>query len=216
MSSIIPDEGADTSKIFFTDKEFLQQYFLTIGNVLDYFARSDFYDVTSINEVLKMQNRTIDELDKTDGISFRLSMVQQRNGPTLYGESILDPLQKNLVIHPGFVVIDKILREDGHDSLLAKYYILDGCIFQAPDLYSILSVRMRAAMFHLQEAVHEVKEAFDWKPETGFRKKIAADEEETLYTFHSRELNEMRKDLNDEYNIQKNILDNLLSEMGIS
>lgn len=74
---------------------------------------------------------------------------------------------------------------------------------------------MRAAMFHLQEAVHEVKETFDWKPETGFRKKIAADEEETLYTFHSRELNEMRKDLNDEYNIQKNILDNLLSEIGV-
>lgn len=216
MSTVIPDETADTSKIFFTDKEFLLQYHLTVGNVLDYFARSDFYDLTSINELLKMQNRPMDQLDKTDGISFRLNTVQQRGGITLYGESILDPKEAALILNPGFVVIDKVLRENGEDSLLAKYYIIDGCIFQAPDLYSILSVRMRAAMFHLQEALHEVKCVFDWKPESGFRKKIAADEEETLYTFHSKELVEMRNDLIDENKLQKSILDSLLSEMGIS
>ncbi|KAH0791724.1 MED6-domain-containing protein [Histomonas meleagridis] len=158
----------------------------------------------------------MDQLDKTDGISFRLSYVEQPRGLSLQKENLSDPNYSAIIICPGLAIIDKIQREGGEDSLLAKYYIVDGSIYQAPDIYTILSVRIRSAMFHLQEAVHEVREMFKWNPETGFRKKLAADETEILYTFHTSELDELKQELPDDFKLQNSLLDSLLAEIGIS
>jgi mediator of RNA polymerase II transcription subunit 6 len=45
------------SQVCFKDTVFLQSFGLSERNVMDYFALSQFYDPTSINEQFKMQQR---------------------------------------------------------------------------------------------------------------------------------------------------------------
>ena len=38
-------------------------------------------------------------------------------------------------------------------KIIASYYVLDGCIYQSPSLYSVLSHRILSSMAHLQSAI---------------------------------------------------------------
>lgn len=202
---------------FFRDENFIKQFRLSIGNVLIYFAGSDFYENTSVNEILKMKGQSLENLDKIDGVSFRLTLAQQKGGGLNFeGDNLKKPEHAGVIIDPGLAVIDKVSRENGVDTLLAKYYVLDGNIFQAPDLYTLLSVRIRSAMFHMREALREVNNMFEWQMETGFRKKIAQDETETLYEFKASELSSLTTELGDEFKLQNNLLESLLAEIGIT
>ena len=204
------------STFIFHDDGFIRQYNITVGNVLKYFQLSNFYDTNSVNEKIEMQQRSIDQLEKIDGISFRLVFAEQLGGISLSGDDLKKPENQMIVIFPGMAIIDKVLRDKEIETLLSRYYILNGTISQAPDLSSILNVRLKSAMFHIRESMREVRNMFDWNLQTGFRKKVAADETETLYTFKESQIKDVTSEVYDEYNLQNSLLEELLKDIGIT
>ena len=78
--------GAATSEENFTysfkDELFVQHFGLNEQNVLDYFARSDFYDKSCNNEQLKMQNQSIDSLRSMVGLEY--STIRTGHEPRLF------------------------------------------------------------------------------------------------------------------------------------
>ena len=49
-------------------------------------------------------------------------------------------------------------------NLIASYYILDGCIYQSPTLYSVLSHRILSSMSYLQSAIEYADEWLEFDP----------------------------------------------------
>jgi hypothetical protein len=210
------EEGNPASA--FRNEQFLNQFHLTVGNLLAYFSTSPFYDEQSINEQARQNSRGDLEsmLQTIDGTSFRIIMAQPRNGIVIEGASISNPDAQNVPLDRGMAIIDKV-RKTGPDlTLLGRYCVRDGFIYQCPDLLSVISARTRSAMFHVREALREVKNVFNWSLESGFQKKMAAGETETEFVFTESELREGGTDIADEAQLQTVLLDALLSDIGIS
>jgi hypothetical protein len=217
-------EGESDAVYSFRDETFLTTYHLAIGNALEYFGWSNFYDPISLNEQAKQNRQTSFDMlvDSIDGVSFRIVLACPRGGAQIQGADLKKPANQAVDVNPGLIVIDKVSRvidkanrDVRVDTVLKKFYILDGTIYEAPDLYAILSARARSAMFHVRESLREVRKMFEWTLETGFRKRIAAHETETRYEFRASELREITGEVQDEFRLQTALLDALLGELGI-
>ncbi|KAJ1924258.1 Mediator of RNA polymerase II transcription subunit 6 [Tieghemiomyces parasiticus] len=129
---------------------------LRADNVLEYFSLSPFWDPTSNNAVLKMQTQFNElqaaqlDLKKMTGVEF--AVVHER-WPTLF-------------------IIRKQRRRSPNEVIpLATYYILNGNIYQSPDLYSVVSNRLLISLHHLSQAFDETyrhatfhpSEHYSWK-----------------------------------------------------
>lgn len=147
----------DHSHKFFIWHEWIQAHGpLTAENVLDYFATSMFYDKQSNNQVLRMQTvhtgvalkNEADELKRFTGIEFALVTAQP---PTLF------------VIHK-----QHRYSPDAVQPLVA-YFILHNRIYQAPDVYSVVSNRMLASLHSLQASLETIRaHRPDFTPRLGF------------------------------------------------
>ncbi|XP_010939752.1 mediator of RNA polymerase II transcription subunit 6 [Elaeis guineensis] len=129
-----PPPGTDMTGICFRDQLWLNTYPLDRNLVFDYFALSPFYDWSCNNEQLR--SRSIHPLDlshlsKMTGIEYVLSEVME----------------------PHLFVIRKQKR-DGPEKVspMLTYYILDGSIYQAPQLCNIFAARMGRALYHISKA----------------------------------------------------------------
>ncbi|KAJ3345760.1 Mediator of RNA polymerase II transcription subunit 6 [Kappamyces sp. JEL0680] len=121
-------EQVDLTTVSFKDTAFLQAFGLHEFNVLDYFAQSQFYDKSCINEQLKMQARFNNllpaELDikLLKGVEYELWYFTQQ---------------------PSYFVLRKSMRYSPVKAeLLTIYYIIEGTIFQAPSLDKIATMRL--------------------------------------------------------------------------
>ncbi|KAL2895685.1 Mediator of RNA polymerase II transcription subunit 6 [Bienertia sinuspersici] len=129
-----PPPGTDMTGICFRDQLWLNTYPLDRNLVFDYFALSPFYDRTCNNEQLRMNSiHPLDSshLSKMTGIEYTL----------------------NEVIEPNLFVI----REQKRDSPekvtpMLTYYVLDGSIYQAPQLCNIFAARIGRALNYIQKA----------------------------------------------------------------
>jgi mediator of RNA polymerase II transcription subunit 6 len=118
--------------------------------VLDYFAGSPFYDRTCLNEVLRMQKTLTpedarDKLRRLPGTVYELDEARTEEvAPT---ES--EPAHMLYVIRK--------LRRDGAGSevSLRWYYVLDGLVYEAPTLASVLRARLLKVAWHLHMAWRE-------------------------------------------------------------
>ncbi|KAI5674842.1 hypothetical protein M9H77_05792 [Catharanthus roseus] len=126
--------GTDMTSICFRDQLWLNTYPLDRNLVFDYFALSPFYDWTCNNEQLRM--RSIHPLDnshlsKMIGTEYTLSEVME----------------------PHLFVIRKQKR-DGPEKVtpMLTYYILDGSIYQAPQLCNVFAARLGRALYHISKA----------------------------------------------------------------
>ncbi|XP_059063857.1 mediator of RNA polymerase II transcription subunit 6 [Cryptomeria japonica] len=129
-----PPPGTDMTGICFRDQIWLNAVPLDRNFVFDYFALSPFYDWTCNNEQLR--RRSIHPLDmshlsKMTGIEFVL----------------------NEVLEPHLFVFRKQKR-DGPEKItpMLTYYVLDGSIYQAPQLCSIFASRMVRALYHISKS----------------------------------------------------------------
>lgn len=113
--------------------------FITTENALEYFCNSDnaFYDKSSCNENVRMQNisRPLEEcLLSMTGIQYVLWSAQ----PPLY-------------------VICKHRRNNMQNvTPLAYYYIINGTVYQAPDVYNFVQSRLLGAVEPLKNAFDHV------------------------------------------------------------
>ncbi|XP_065868615.1 mediator of RNA polymerase II transcription subunit 6 isoform X2 [Euphorbia lathyris] len=126
--------GTDMTGICFRDQLWLNSYPLDRNLIFDYFALSPFYDWTCNNEQLRL--RSIHPLD--------LSHLSKMTGT----EYML-----NEVVEPNLFVIRKQKRDSPEKvNPMLTYYILDGSIYQAPQLCNVFAARVGRALYHISKA----------------------------------------------------------------
>ncbi|KAE9621394.1 putative transcription regulator MED6 family [Lupinus albus] len=126
--------GTDMTGICFRDQLWLNTYPLDRNLVFDYFAMSPFYDWTCNNEQLRIRSvhpLDISNLTKMTGIEYILSEV----------------------LEPHLFVIRKQKRDSPEKvTPMLAYYILDGSIYQAPQLCNVFAARIGRTLHHIQKA----------------------------------------------------------------
>ncbi|KAK0537568.1 Mediator of RNA polymerase II transcription subunit 6 [Tilletia horrida] len=138
----------------FRDPEFIAFFgALTRQNILDYFSRSPFYDLQSTNQVLRMQNIAI-----TGGFMSALAGDQKEEEDLKRFTGI-----EFVVVHAqpdALFVIHKRRRLSPAATIpLAAYYVLDGTIYQAPDMHSVLGSKMLTSVTALRATIDAFREA---------------------------------------------------------
>ncbi|KAJ7963114.1 Mediator of RNA polymerase II transcription subunit 6 [Quillaja saponaria] len=129
-----PPPGTDMTGICFRDQLWLNSYPLDRNLVFDYFALSPFYEWTCNNEQLRLRSvhpLDVSQLSKMTGIEYMLSEVME---PHLF--------------------IMRKQRRDGPEKVtpMLAYYILDGSIYQAPQLGNVFAARIGRALFYISKA----------------------------------------------------------------
>ncbi|KAJ9049182.1 Mediator of RNA polymerase II transcription subunit 6, variant 2 [Entomophthora muscae] len=75
--------------------------------------------------------------------------------------------------YPILYIIQKQRRRSPTEAIpMAVYYIINGNIYQAPDLYSVLANRMLTIVNHLNRAFREVYNYVEFHPSSGYRWKF--------------------------------------------
>ncbi|KAI0050666.1 MED6-domain-containing protein [Auriscalpium vulgare] len=152
----------DYSHRFFIWHEWIQANGpLTADNVFEYFASSMFYDKQSNNQVLRMQTmhtgmpvlNEAEELRRFTGIEFA---VVHAEPPTL------------------FIIHKRERLSPDQTRPLAAYFIMRDRIYQAPDMYTVLSNRLLTSLYSLQSSLDILRSYRpDYTPRTGFTWPIA-------------------------------------------
>ncbi|WFD21509.1 Mediator of RNA polymerase II transcription subunit 6 [Malassezia equina] len=97
------------------------QPILDANNVMEYFSTSPFYDRRSNNEHVRMQSAAL--------------VAQIMATTTLSGDDLMHTIAKK--------------QEEELSSPDQAFYIMNDCVYQAPDLYTILSTRLQSAVLGL-------------------------------------------------------------------
>ncbi|KAK3028898.1 hypothetical protein RJ639_039907 [Escallonia herrerae] len=129
-----PPPGTDMTGICFRDQLWLNTYPLDRNLVFDYFALSPFYDWTCNNEQLRL--RSIHPLD--------ISHLSKMVGTEYMLSELLEP----------HLFVFRKQKRDGPEKAtpMLTYYILDGSIYQAPQLCNVFSARVGRALYHISKA----------------------------------------------------------------
>jgi len=138
---------------------------LTVENVFEYFATSMFYDKQSNNQVLRMQtihtgvpvNDEAAELRSVNDATSSLNVIKRVQGGSLALNLRLSMPNLNLRPSLSYKSVNaclqmKVRAEAGHCPShahtthlvrpLAAYFIMHNRIYQAPDVYTVLSNRL--------------------------------------------------------------------------
>lgn len=130
---------------------------LNPDNVLEYFSHSPFWDPNSNNATLKMQTN----FNSLEGDGSRL-----KNMVGVEFELVKEQ-------YPVLYIIQKQRRRSPTEVIpMAVYYVINGNIYQAPDLYSVLANRMLTIVNHLNRAFREVYNFVEFHPSSGYRWKL--------------------------------------------
>jgi hypothetical protein len=109
----------------FRDTVWLQSFPLTVQTVLHYFALSPFYDRSCNNERLKMQRLGLEQLKNMRGVEYELLP----NGAKQLPQQL-------------FLVRKQRRSSRTQVEPLAIYYVLDGTVYQAPNIHAMLTSRL--------------------------------------------------------------------------
>lgn len=125
--------------------EWIQQFGLHTGNVLDYFTESPFFDRTSNNQVLRMQ--------------FQFQVIPPNVNPVKHFQNKLTEMVGiefviAFVREPDFWIIRKQRRLSPQQTVPQQdYYIIGANVYQAPKTYDILSLRLLASVLSIKKSV---------------------------------------------------------------
>lgn len=125
--------------------EWIQQFGLHTGNVLDYFSESPFYDRTSNNQVLRMQ--------------FQFQQIPPDIHPQKHFQNKLTEMVGiefvvAYVREPDFWIIRKQQRLDPNSALTEQdYYIIGANVYQSPKIYDILSARLLSTALSMKKSI---------------------------------------------------------------
>ena len=108
------------------------------GNVMDYFSLSPFYEKNSINQKCAVQgvDFTTHKFKET-GIEFNIEMINK---------------EKDLYL------ISKNYRKYNECVLISYFYVFKGTIYQAPDVYSVLTSNIQSTANNLLNIMDELRE----------------------------------------------------------
>uniref|UniRef100_A0A1I7UFY3 Mediator of RNA polymerase II transcription subunit 6 n=1 Tax=Caenorhabditis tropicalis TaxID=1561998 RepID=A0A1I7UFY3_9PELO len=114
--------------------------FINRDNVLDYFCNqaNTFYEMNSCNQQIKMQNitnRSVEECLRTmQGVQYVVWYAQP----------------------PLFIICKQRRNNVNNVSPISYYYVVNGSVHQAPDMYSLIQSRLLGALEPLRNAFGEV------------------------------------------------------------
>ncbi|KAK4578888.1 hypothetical protein RGQ29_028810 [Quercus rubra] len=133
-AAVAPTPGTDMTGICFKDQLWLNTYPLDRNLVFDYFALSPFYDWTCNNEQLRM--RSIHPLD--------LTHLSKMTGTEYMLYEVMEP----------HLFVIRKQKRDGPEKVtpMLTYYILDGSIYQAPQLCNVFAARISRSLYHISKA----------------------------------------------------------------
>ena len=143
---------------------------LNMRSALDYFAHSQFYDRTCLNEQLKMQQTMLsaasiqERLERLPGVLYMLDDDKSEEIPPTAQEPA----------HTLYVV-RKLVRADGNgpprtrETTLRYYYILDGVVYECPTLEAVVRARLEKISWHLREAFKVCAPATESGSDSGAR-----------------------------------------------
>ncbi|KAL1551608.1 mediator of RNA polymerase II transcription subunit 6-like [Salvia divinorum] len=129
-----PPPGTDMTSICFRDQLWLNTYPLDRNLVFDYFALSPFYDYSCNNEQLRI--RAIHPLD--------ISHLSKMTGTEFMLSEVLEP----------HLFIFRKQKRDGPEKVtpMLTYYVLDGSVYQAPQLCNVFASRVGRTLYHISKA----------------------------------------------------------------
>ncbi|KAJ3172271.1 Mediator of RNA polymerase II transcription subunit 6 [Geranomyces variabilis] len=147
-------DDTDLTQVSWKDTAFIQQHGLNEHSIMPYFALSQFYDRSSLNEQIAMQARfnqleaaTLDKRQMT-GIDYELAFA-----------SLAPPSL--------FIITKSMRRSPTHTDLLGAYYIIEGTIYQAPDCNALVSNRVLNSLHFVQKAFADLQNAARYQPAVG-------------------------------------------------
>lgn len=149
----------DLDEIQWKNPEWINQFGLNTGNVLDYFSESPFYDRTSNNQVIKMQFQF---QPPPPNITTPLEY-------TKYIESKLMEMVgiEFVVAHirePDFWIIRKQNRLNKESvQILQSYYIIGANIYQSPRLYRLISSRLLNLTYLIKKVINLLNNLAEYK-----------------------------------------------------
>ena len=230
---------AQTQQYQFFDEVFIQQGNLTIGNVLThYFAMSPFYSNDSLNEFNTNRNEDIRDLYHKEGLLYRLTYVKftnkedlafiQKPGEPELTEKILEgdeidlPENRGYPLAHAFVEITRFLNRKNEDGDVisyrqAKYFMVEGIIYQSPDLYNLITSSLRTTIFHLREAIRYIDSVYEWNAITGFKEK-SKDPNQSVndppYLFAREEYKMFVTEMEDETSLQRYLASTVIGQLA--
>lgn len=163
---------------------------LTPFNVLDYFSKSDFYEPSCNNAVLQMQSAASNLPPPPAGTmqggagaeaNAALAAWERRNDPLVIEQELRRFVGLEfVVVHakpPDLFVIHKRWRTGPTQTkVLDVYYILQGNVTMAADLYTILGSRLLSTVSALESSLSLARNAQpDFNPREGHAWRIAAE-----------------------------------------
>jgi hypothetical protein len=128
----------DQLGVSFRDAAYLQRNVLSLHNVLDYFALSEFYDRTCNNALCVMQRVDLSQMVNMTGVEY---VVFHAHEPSSL-----------------FVVRKQRRSSPELAEHLLTYYIINGTVFQAPSLGAVLSSRILKSLHYARRALRSVEQ----------------------------------------------------------
>ncbi|WFD42152.1 Mediator of RNA polymerase II transcription subunit 6 [Malassezia psittaci] len=126
---------------------------LDAANVMEYFSTSPFYDRNSNNEHVRMQSAILINQalqNSAQSAPEILKGIARRHQEELKRFTGLE----FVLVHsrPPCFIIHKRHRyaPDRVSPPIASYYIINDCIYQAPDMYTILATRLQSSILGLK------------------------------------------------------------------
>ncbi len=159
--------------VCFRDVNWMQAHGLAAENVLEYFALSQFYERTCNNAVLRMQH------DRSDPGAAPLSgpaLTSALDALSTGGEYVLDAAHS---APPRlYVILRRERRAPGPGGAVATdaYYVVDGCVYKAPDALAVLSGRLAASAAQMGRALDAVRAAAAYDVASGHYVRRIVDE----------------------------------------
>uniref|UniRef100_A0A7S0L162 Mediator of RNA polymerase II transcription subunit 6 n=1 Tax=Coccolithus braarudii TaxID=221442 RepID=A0A7S0L162_9EUKA len=125
--------------ISWEDKAWLETFPLNAGTVLDYFSKSQFYDRTCNNELVKMQNGLAPA-------EVEAAMAQMSGFEYVVHHAHELPPTSESTPHSLYVILrqQRTIRPSGSPVLtpVRYYYVLDGVTYEVPAVHEVLKERL--------------------------------------------------------------------------
>lgn len=159
--------------------EWIQSFGLRTDNVLEYFSQSPFFDKTSNNQVVKMQQQFSQMQQQTSGLTNITTATPHRQHilSTYPMHGILEQELSKLkgieyvlehVREPDFWIIRKRNRTSPSSvESLQDYYIIGANVYQSPTVAKIVQSRLLSTNFHLSKALKSLQQMCEFQPSQG-------------------------------------------------
>ncbi|CDO93177.1 unnamed protein product [Kluyveromyces dobzhanskii CBS 2104] len=171
--------------------EWIQNFGLHTDNVLDYFSESPFFDKTSNNQVVKMQQ----QFSQQGPVAGNMALGGSGGIGAGSGAAASPPADRRLIWerYPVHAMLERelmkmrgieyilvlvrepdlwIIRKQQRDSssttkTLRDYYVIGSAVYQSPTVYKIIQSRLLSTNYHISQSLSQLNKLVEFHPAQG-------------------------------------------------